>query len=259
MTMRATCSLGLITLLAACGGGDGNSGNDVGENSTPAVQSAGRDSLLAVLDADSVRLRIEPRANVIEWTSMAGGQEVLRWRSRPLLDAIPSVDLRRIDGDTIPDLVWAIQYEEMVGGMVVLGRAQAAKEAFATRNEVCRGPELRDVNADGRLDVLEYLPGAFTFDQCANEATLQSCRARYPTDWVVAWLQRDSGFVNEPSLARDFYAAQETAFVAAARALRSQRAPAQPGCDAALANALDSLGREARRLASGAGAVPGGG
>jgi hypothetical protein len=164
------------------------------------------------------------------------------------------VQLKLIDADSVPDLFWTVDHEEFVGGMLLVGFGTRARQAWATDEHACAPPELRDVNADGHLDIVEYREGALSAAECREDAMAEACHDRYPTDWVVAWLQEDAKFVNDSVGARHLYADLADSYGGAARELRAAiGAGTVPSarCSPAMADALDAMARRARQIAGG--------
>lgn len=227
-------------------------------NLTAGNASAGPNTaVLATYGPDTVRVAPDHDNNVLVWTTYLNGSRVVRWQSRPLHSAVPSVSLRTVDGDSLPDLFWTIRYDEIIGGMLLLGTDDGARTAFQTDERACRIPELVDVTQDGRLDLVEFLPGAFRPEDCQSDPLTILCQAAYPTEWPIVWVQNDSGFAPDLSKAHGFYSEQGAAFARASTQIRKQQAgttvnEAESPCASRVA---DSLARMAV-LAVGIGASP---
>lgn len=228
-------------------------------NSTPAARDLPRpsvpdvaDSIVAFLGADTVRLVTDEMGNHLEWRTR---ESTIRWTSRSLFDGKPEVLLSYINTDSTPDLFWTIRFEEIIGGMAILGVDDGARETFTTNAMVCDVPELLDVDGDGLKDVIDYQPGALTTEQCQGDAPSLLCQAKYPTEWVVTWLQRNDAFVLDTLGAGAFYQRLEIQYTDAATRLR--RMIAQDSvpeamllrCDQETARALEALAARAGRIA----------
>lgn len=215
------------------------------------VESTDADSVVAALQGDSVWLA-RGDTNRLVWTTTRGGSRSERWRSRPLGFAAPAVRLALISDDGLPDLFWTLGYEEMLGGQLLLGTAAGARKAFASGSpEACRRPELRDVNGDGRLDVLNYVAGALPVEECSGDAGTQACRDAYPTEWVEVWLQHPGGdFRPGPAGASRWYRDLARRYAEAAATLRGAPRAGVARCDPRVAAALDSLAARARTAGS---------
>lgn len=250
-TLRA---LGLTVLAVACSCSKGErpgSHVDGGANAGTAYPIARqRDpdtSISTVLGADTVWLvPLEGNTRLL-WTSAGIGGRKVRWESRPLYSAMPYAVLIDANGDSIPDLFWTIRHEEFIGGMLLLGSRGGASTAFQTDGRACRVPELRDVTADGRLDVVEYVPGAFTPESCQGDAPAIRCQEEYLTEWPIVWTQSDSGFTPDSSRARRYYLDRGAQFEAAATKIleevrRQPAGTAHGGCDSATARTLQEMG-----------------
>jgi hypothetical protein len=171
-----------------------------------------------------------------------------------MYSGVPSVELVLVDGDEIPDLFWTLRFEEIIGGMLVVGTPTGAREAFLTDRSICSEPSLQDVNEDGLLDIVEYNTGALTRDECRGDALAMPCQQTYATDWAVAHIQIESGFTNDPSHATQFYLSRSEQYSRSAQQIRQaleDRAAVSPRCDAAMALALDSMAVRAGQLVRG--------
>lgn len=215
--------------------------------------------VLAASGSDTVWLGTDSQgARRLTWTTWANGGRRLRWESRALYGAAPIARLVRINRDELPDLFWTVDFEELVGGMVLFASGDTARMAAATAaDEVCRPPELRHVTGDSLLDFVTFRPSALSADECRADAAAAPCVAAYPTEWAVAHVQEVDGFVDDPSKARAFYLAAARVYRAAADSLslairqRSGPAAASPRCNSELAAQLRDMGYRARRLGQG--------
>lgn len=242
--IKALAGAGLV-LLASCGR------SAQPPQARTAAESSGADSVVAALDGDTVWL-MRGDTNRLVWTTDGGGGRIERWRSRPLGFAAPAVRLALVSDDRLPDLFWTLGYEEVLGGQLLLGTAAGAREAFASGSpEACRRPELRDVNGDGWLDILNYVPGALPVEECSGDAATQACRDAFPTEWVDVWLQHPGGaFRPDSAGASRWYGDLARRYTEAASALRRARGEGAAPCDPRVEAALDSLAHRAREIAS---------
>lgn len=101
------------------------------------------------------------------------------WRSRDLLGAAASAKLRDVNGDGTPDLFWSIEYEGLVGAMVVFRGKDGITELFADVKH-CLSPELQAV--DQRQLIVAYLSGAYSSDDC-EDPRAQVCLRRFQIVW----------------------------------------------------------------------------
>src|SRR5690606_373881 len=92
------------------------------------------------------------------------------WRLDSLWGARPAVQLRLIDKDSAPDLFFTVHWEEFVFGELWRGPPGTARLAFKSADDACRVPELRDVNSDGLLDVIDWRVGALRQSECSGDA-----------------------------------------------------------------------------------------
>lgn len=225
-------------------------------NTPPAEIHGGSslDTVLSVLGRDTVTLETVTDTTRIVWLTNVGHQVVRRWESGPTYGATPMIELEDFNGDSIPDLFWTLRYEEILAGMVLFGTSMGARPVFVTTDDACRLPEVRDINNDGRPDVISYEPGALPLDECRGDPLAEPCQRAYPTEWAVPWIQHADSFVNQPSLAKSFYSDRAKEYEAGADTLRERLARGgngvpSPRCDARLASAIDSLAVRARRIA----------
>lgn len=254
--IRITTIVYLALGAAACDRARSPDGSQSNARAQPPAAGEGShttDTTLAVSGRDTILLETRQDTTRIVWRTSIGGQVVRRWESGPTYSGMPVISLQDLNGDGIPDLFWTLQHEEIVAGMVLLGTANGARPVFVTDERTCRVPELRDVNGDGRPDVVNYESGALTHDECRGDALAEPCQRTYPTEWAVAWIQEADSFVNVPPRAKSFYSDRATAYEAAARQIRSRLAsggkPApSPRCDLHLAAAIDSMAARAHAL-----------
>jgi len=201
---------------------------------------AGSDTVLLVKTIDDVRL---------VWLSAAGSDRNY-WISRPLYGGKPDVDLGLVDEDSLQDLFWRLAYEEIVGGMLLVGRQGSPIEAAST-TDACRVPVLEDVTRDGLLDFIEYRPGALSLDECFGDPLALACQEEFPTEWVIVLVQTSEGFEDRPSLARDFYRLQADRYSSAAVDLRTKLSEdsvsvPSPRCNELMVGDLERMAAEAR-------------
>jgi hypothetical protein len=164
------------------------------------------------------------------------------------------VRLGDLNGDGIPDLFWTMHYEEIIAGMVLFGTRDGAHPVFVTDEQTCRVPELRDLNGDGKTDVVAYEVGALTLDECQGDVEAAPCQRMYATEWAVAWMQIADSFVNDPRRAKSFYANAAREYAMSARRIRGQSGNYDDGlrpsrCGLSMADRLDSLAARADSLA----------
>lgn len=124
------------------------------------------------------------------------------WRSRDLLGAAPTAKLEDVNGDGTADLFWSIEYEGLVGGMVVLRRSDGVTELWPDVKH-CMRPQLED--ADHRVLVVAYLSGAYSPDDC-EDPSAQPCLTRFQIAWPQFYRVEGQALVKfrrEPAYYRD--------------------------------------------------------
>lgn len=218
----------------------------------PTTGDAGGGTVLSVLGRDTVLL-VRDTVSRIEWRSAVGGRSVRRWVSAPLYNTVPTSQLRYIDGDSIPDLFVTLSDEEMISGSVLLGTTGVARVAYMTRSPVCLVPDLRDVNGDGKVDIVEHLPGAVSREECIGDAAAAPCMNRYHLTWERVLLQRPNGiFADDSGQAHAFYDSMSAEYTKAAGQLNLDLlAGMVPStrCNAAMLVGIKQMASRAQRLA----------
>lgn len=219
---------------------------------TQATDGGSRE-VLAVLASDTlyfVRHRDFPS---LHWRRNVGRD----WHSGSLLNARPDAKLVFAKGDSLPDLFFTIQWEEFILGELWLGYPAEEILAFKSAEHACRVPVFRDVNEDGRPDLIDYVASALSPSECYGDPLAAVCQAAYPTEWPVVWIQRTSGaFMADSLAAASYYEAMAVEFAAAAdalrRAIREGVGPpaTSPRCDEAMANRLAEMARRAAAIGS---------
>lgn len=218
--MRIALKLGSYLLLGAvvgCGlpGDRATPHKTTDRGKTSVVQTLRPDTVLAILDGDTVAIVGYADTRRLRWTSFRDGKAVRLWQSRPLGSALPSARLVSISIDSLRGLFWTISYEDQVGGQLLVAADTGAQEVFSVDSaESCAEPELRDVTGDGLLDIIEHRPAVLTADECHADALAEICSAAYPLSWGVVHVQKSDGrFVNDPRQAKEFYLSQSGQFL----------------------------------------------
>ncbi len=105
------------------------------------------------------------RERALLWEVTAGEAWRMFWRSRNLYFAAPAVRMEDFNADGTTDLFWAMEFEELAGGMVVLNLDGESKEVLPDVRS-CRAPE---VHKDARGYLFVYHgPGALAADECRD-------------------------------------------------------------------------------------------
>lgn len=213
-----------------------------------------RASLDAQVEADAVlatlggeRVVHDRSGDRMIWTSATG----VRWTSRSLYGARPSVGLRYVNSDTMPDLFWTVMHEDLIGGQLLIAVGDSARSVFVTaEDERCRVPEINDVTGDGIVDILTYPAYAIPLNECYGDALAESCVVEYPTEWTRVLVQRGEEFVENGPDTSGFYENLEGEYTTAAtrleEAVRAGTAPAR--CDSEVVAALRDLAARARAI-----------
>lgn len=214
-----------------------------------------RPVVLAAFHADTVWAipqRTDPDSARVVWYARATAGRVLRWRSPALWRyLVPQVRLLMVNRDSAPDAFLTTAYENVISGTLLLAEGDSAHEVYSPHTNLCRVPELRDVDGDSLTDIVEYVPGVVPYSECTWGP--YECQRRFQTEWVEFWLQRDGAFIRDNSAVSGSYADLARKYRQAAATLRgaiSRGASAVPqGCTGHSPLAFDSLARLAQRRA----------
>jgi len=143
-------------------------------------------------------------SSVMNWSAQDSTGWRLIWSSSELMGALPTATLKDFNGDGTADLFWSIDYEDLIGGMVVVRRPGGVTELVPDVKD-CLTPEVQ--TTDHQTLVVAYLSGAFSPDDCAG-APGRACLARFQIAWpqfyrvegqsLVAF-RREPGFYRELS------------------------------------------------------------
>jgi len=206
--------------------------------------------VLAAFDGDTVFLSVDRGDTKLLWTRGSGSRRAA-WQSLSFDGLIPHVALVNLDGSSRPALFYTVHYENFVFGKVFVGPANA-RQIFMSSDEACRVPKLQDVNGDGRLEVLDYVAGALSVDECTEHDVLaRPCMDHYPTEWVEVWsLDNEGGFSRDSLGAVAFYRELAEKYrlgaaeLAAALDRRADAVPS-PRCDTSMVVSLQRMAERA--------------
>lgn len=209
---------------------------------------------LAILEADTAYLIRREAQNSLVWITRVNQRRVTRWRSGSLYYGLPQVSLTKFNGDSIPDLFWTMRYEEILEGSLLLGTQIAAREAFSVSDSSCSVPQMRDVTDDGQMEILEYVAGALSPEECLGDAWATACQKRFPTEWVRVWVLEEGEIEIDREHSKSFYASLAEDYETASKELGSMLAqdPAEipsPRCNMEMVKALDELALRAHAIA----------
>lgn len=124
------------------------------------------------------------------------------WRSRDLLGAAPTAKLQDVNGDGAADLFWSIDYEGLVGGMVVLRSTNGVTELWPDVQH-CLRPEMQTIN--NQHLIVAYLSGAYSSAEC-EDPPAQVCLTRFQIAWPQFYRVEGQTLVEfrrEPAFYRD--------------------------------------------------------
>jgi hypothetical protein len=214
----------------------------------------GAGELFGASGPDTVAVESHGANSTLVWFTVSDGWRMERWRSRVLHGAQPAVRLVDLNGDGSPDLFWTVDYEEIVGGMALLSDGDSARVAYASDDqEVCRPPQLEDVNSDGVLDLVRYIPFGLEPSLCRGDATTSVCQD-LPTEWREVWINTAGSFAPDSLAGARFYQSLASEYSRAATTLQHrveslQRSGGQAGpCDSGVIERLRGMAERARRL-----------
>ena len=217
-----------------------------------AADTASRE-VLGILASDTLYFVRHGDSASLHWRRNIGRD----WHSGSLLNARPDAELLFANEDSLPDLFFTIQWEEFIIGELWLGHRSEGIQAFESSERACRVPVLRDVNEDGRLDIIDYVASALEPSECYGDPLAAVCQSAYPTEWPVVWTQRTSGVFAADSLsAASYYEDMAADFASAAEALRTAirdgagPPAASPRCDEAMVNTLAAMASRAAAIGS---------
>lgn len=240
--MLRKVSLAAITCLASCG-----------VRSRPTTSSADIDTVLTTLGADTVSVHTNGGARIL-WTTSTKSGRLVRWSSGDLVGSLPRTTLRYVNHDTIPDLFITLDYEEMISGALLLGTPTGARPVFrSVRAVTCAVPELRDVNSDGLVDIVERRVGTFSADECRDDLAAQACMRVYRTMWLNPVIQLGNGnFVQDSSRLGEFFRAADSEYTESSKRLADDISRAHtpsPRCNTRLLTGIQTMARRAAALA----------
>lgn len=205
-----------------------------------------RDSVFAERRGDTLTL---------SWVSWADGTREERWRSVPAVQPDPTVRLVSWNRDARPDLFLTLRYEEVIAGELRAATPDGSTLVYSTGEGTCDLPEVKDVDGDGHLDVVEHLTGALSAGECFGDPYAQRCQEEFPTEWLHVLVQRDDSLSWEPEAVRQFYDSLSNAYFGAKRRLDSLLASGpqalSPSCNRSMADSLGALGERARQIVNG--------
>jgi hypothetical protein len=141
----------------------------------------------------------------MDWSAQDSTGWRVIWSSNDLSGALPTVVLKDFNGDGVADLFWSIDYEDLLGGMVVVRRPGGVSE-LAPDVEDCLRPEVQTI--DHHTLVVAYLSGAFSLDHCGYPPG-RACLARFQITWPQFYRVEGQSLVafrREPGFYRDLSA-----------------------------------------------------
>lgn len=241
--MRGKALMVGMLLVLACRGSEKNASARI---QTPLQANPG--TVLATFGEDTIRLITDDGRRLI-WTTSVSGRSLVRWRSRDLYSAVPTVLPGDFNRDQVPDLFWAIDFEEIVGGMLLLGESRSAAEIWASDEAQCRPPELQRLE-NGTYLLIVHEPGGIPFPLCHSDASLSQCVEAVPSHWDRYAVVDDRTVDFDHQRTKHFYAEAAKRFAAGREILRN--AGEQLGCPDDLAESLRAMEIRALGLAGSA-------
>lgn len=205
------------------------------------------DTVLLSVGGDSVRIEASGPERVLLWTSRDGSDPREQWRSGDFGYATPWVALVDVNRDSRLDLLFSLQYEELIGGAVLLSEPRgAASFAYREFDGLCRAPEFADLDGDGRPEIIESRPGAVSLESCRFDGPAERCAKKVGTDWrsVLTYDDPARVFRVDTTAFKEFYRAEATRLSEGAAAARS----VPETCSASIAARLDSMSARASRI-----------
>lgn len=238
-----------VLLLAACDAGS-TPRPGVQDSTTPLSQATLDDQrVVAILGGDTAYIS---SAGTLVWASSTVGRRNLRWESTSLYGGVPQARLIYFDEDSLPDLFWTLQFEEFLGGVLLLAVGETAhRYLFRSPGTDCAVPELRDIDSDGHLELIEFAVGALDRAECSGDPIADVCKERFLTDWLIVHRLEDGELVQiTPS---EFYSDLAQRYEGDAQTLRDelgmQGNALSPRCNASMATTLERLADSALRIA----------
>lgn len=139
-------------------------------DSARVIQTTSEDRIYLVEDTIGQRLVWEGRVDE-RWKEI--------WRSRPLYGANPEARLEDFNVDGATDLFWTIDFDEFIGGMLVLRQGLRAVELHPGVEE-CEVPRIEKVGSSFQLTI--HTPGVYTAEECV-EPVVRLCVSKIPASW----------------------------------------------------------------------------
>lgn len=205
------------------------------------------DTVLLTVGGDLVRMEASGPERHLRWTSRNGSDTREQWRSGDFGFATPRVALADVNRDSRPDLLFSLEYEELIGGAVLLSEPRgSASFAYREFDGLCRAPGFADLDGDGRAEIIESRPGAVSLESCRLDGPEERCARQVGTDWqsVLAYDDRARVYRVDSTAFKVFYRAEATRLSEGAAAARSM----PETCSASIAARLDSMSARASRI-----------
>ena len=205
------------------------------------------DTIVTALGKDTVRVLSAGGERFLSWTRVDKGNVREQWRSGELGFSTPVAALALVDDDSLLDLMVRLEYEELIGGVVLLGRLlDTASVAYSESTGLCRAPEFIDLDGDGKIEIVETRPGAVSLESCLLDGPEEGCARRYRTEWRVPLKlpQHAHHFRVDTTSFRSFYRDEAVILDSVSTAMKER----PELCGAKVLTRLDSLVMRARRL-----------
>ncbi len=208
-------------------------------------------TVVTALGQDTVVVAQTPERR-LEWFRSSPARRLLLWSTGSAI-VVPSARLLFANNDSLPDLWVTVDFEEMLSAELLLDLHDSVSKRYESGLGTCALPELRDVNRDGRIDIIEHLAGAIGRGECRGDAAAAPCVHAYHLTWERVLFQGpDGAFAQDAAAGARFYDSLSTVYRASAnalaQALRAGHTPAAR-CNGDMLQAIDGLEHRAAQLA----------
>lgn len=191
-TRSVLAGLLLFVGIGGCAGAERSENQNDTSEADPrgvAVASEGDSTLdtteQVLFESDGTRLYIvgmDANRHLV-WDQKANGTWSRFWMSDNLYHGFPEFEFADLNGDAVDDLFWSMEYEEIVGGMVVFNAEGRPVERPLTLAQ-CAAPVLKKDTA-GYL-ITAFGPALYSKDKC-RDVDVGICDVEHVTTWPHAF------------------------------------------------------------------------